>query len=325
MIVRPILVVVFALAAVPPHLCVGDVVDLSQRVGPYSGLRSLADVQQAVRDGFNLTVQSTSDPVVLKSMREQGMKYIDIKLWSLVNAYCRAQAVEQKARGETRSCVISAAAQQTLLGQATRHLDEVRNDPGIAAFWILDDYPWGDISSTLEQLHALIVKSTEGRKPSVCGIGGSLDHRTANDRRFEPDREYTTRALDNLTPAACDVIAPYFYGSATANDPRWIDWTMGSLMPWFIDELRQRGFGEPQLLPVLHAFSAARTPGGTYYVHPRPEDIEAQAKAYCDSGAIGLLFFTWQARDALNGYENDAQIRAGVTKAVANCRPRLQS
>jgi hypothetical protein len=309
---------------VPQHVLASDWVDLSGRVGPYSGLRTLADVQQAARDGFNLTVQSTSDPAVLKSMRDQGMKYIDIRLWSLVNAHCRAQAVEQKARGEARRCVVSGAAQQTLLDQAARHLDEVRNDPGIAAFWILDDYPWGNISSTLEGLHALIVKSTGGRKPSVCGIGGSLDHRATKNGTFAPDRDYITRALDNLTPAGCDVIAPYFYGSATANDPRWIDWTMGSLMPWFIVELQQRGFGKPQLLPVLHAFSAARTPGGSYYVHPQPEDIEVQANAYCESGAIGLLFFTWQAPDALTGYQNDAQIRAGVTKAIAGCRPRLQ-
>jgi hypothetical protein len=54
-----------------------------------------------------------------------------------------------------------------------------------------------------------------------------------------PDRAYIELSLQNITPAGCDVIAPYFYGAATENDPAWIDWKMADLMPWFTRRPRQ--------------------------------------------------------------------------------------
>src|SRR6202011_4081148 len=104
---------------------------------------------------------------------------------------------------------------------------------------------------------------TGSHKPTICGIGGSLDLRMATNPRILPDRAYIELSLQNITPAGCDVIAPYFYGAATENDPAWIDWKMADLMPWFMQRLRSQGFSRPALLPVVHAFYAGKRGGTT--------------------------------------------------------------
>lgn len=296
---------------------------LRDRVGPYSGILTIADAKAAAADGFNLTVQSTYDPAVLASMRDLGINHIDIFLWGLIHTPCKVQFDRETAAGSKRRCDLSAETQQSILRDAALHLDKVKNDSNVAAYWILDDYPWGNVSAVLAGLHGLIDKQnreTGTSKPTICGIGGSLDHRTAANQKILPDRGYTELSLQNITPAACDVIAPYFYGAATENDPTWIDWTMASLMPWFMQRLHDQGFSRPALLPVPQAFYANKRGGTTYFVQPRPEDVAAQAKTYCGYGAISLMFFTWQAEDAERSYVNDAGIREGVRRATLACR-----
>jgi len=297
--------------------------DLANRIGPYSGVLSIADAKAAAADGFNLTVQSTYDPTVLAAMRDLRINHIDIQLWGLIYAQCKIQFDRETAAGSSRHCDLSAETGQSILRDAAVHLDKVKNDPSVAAYWLLDDYPWGNVTPILVALHGLVGsvnQETGTNKPTICGIGGSLDHRTVSNRRILPDRAYIELSLQNVTPAACDVVAPYFYGAATENDPTWIDWTMANLMPWFMQRLSKQGFSHPALLPVSQAFYANKRGGSTYYVRPRPEDIAAQAKAYCGSGAIALMFFTWRAADAERSYANDADIQEGVREAAAACR-----
>lgn len=295
---------------------------LAHRTGPYGGITQMDDVSAAARDGFNLTVLSTTDPAVLTAMRNAGMKYIDNRPWNLLIARCRVQLGLEKDRGETKRCSLSDSDKQALLDEVDKHLQAVKNDPGVAAYWILDDYPSGNVSATLASMHDLIARAnseTHAAKPTICGIGGSLDRRASPDSAFKPDREYIWRALENVTPAACDVIAPYFYGTAAADDPTWVDWTMSDLLKEFSNRLRQRGFARPVLMPVLHAFSATRKSGPFYYVHPTPDDIATQAAAYCRMGAVSLMFFTWDSRDADRSYKNDQELQEGVRRARQNC------
>lgn len=297
--------------------------DLANRIGPYSGVVTLEDAQSMSDAGFNLTVQSAYDPTVLKAMGDAGIKHIDIQLWSYIYAQCKAQFDREAASGAPRHCELAPDQQQTILAQAAARLDKIKDDPTVAAYWVLDDYPWGDISSTLNALHALVTKvnqATHAHKAVICGVGGSLDHRNATNPAIVPDRAYIELSLRNVTPAACDVIAPYFYGAATQNDPTWIDWSMGNLMPWFMQQLRAKGFASPALLPVTHAFYAGKRGGTTYYVQPRPQDMAAQARTYCANGAIALMFFTWAASDAEHAYTNDESLRDGVHQAAAACQ-----
>lgn len=296
---------------------------IAGRIGPYSGVRTLEDVAAATRDGFNITVQSAYDPAVLKAMTQQGMKYIDIQLWSLLYAQCKRQFDAEAAAGARRSCNLSSQSRTDILHEAEKHIRQVGANADVVAFWILDDYPAGDVSGLLEDLRALVQRSgdeTGTRRPVICGVGGSLDHRSERDPAIRPDRTYIEAALVNLTPSACDIVAPYFYGAAVRDDPRWIDWSMADLMPWFMNKLRDRGFDRPALLPVVQAFYAGKRGGTTYYVQPGARDIEAQARAYCRQGALAMMFFTWQASDAERSYSNDPDIRAGVAAAVNACR-----
>ena len=301
----------------------GNWSELTDRVGPYGGILTIADAKAAAADGFNLTVQSAYDPAVVAAMGDLGINYIDIQLWEYIHKQCKIQFDREIAAGGTRHCDLSVDDQQAVLRDAKARLDKVKNDPNVAAYWILDDYPWGNVTSTLVALRRLVDEAnqeTGANKPTICGIGGSLDHRTATNRKILPDRHYIELALQNITPAACDVIAPYFYGAATENDPTWIDWSMADLMPWFIQRLRDQGFNHPALLPVPQAFYANKRGGTTYFVQPRPGDIAAQANTYCGFGAIALLFFTWQASDAEHSYANDADLREGVRQSAVACR-----
>jgi hypothetical protein len=296
---------------------------LAGRVGPYSGLRTADDVKAAAADGFTLTVQSTYDTSVLAVMRDAGINHIDIRIWNFLYAACRAQTDRQRAAGVRPQCALGPDEQQSVLRDAAKHLDEVKGDPNVAGYWILDDYPQGNVGPTLLALHGLIEQANRDtglRKPTICGVGGSLDHRTAMKPRLAADRAYIELSLQNILPAACDVVAPYFYGAATENDPTWVDWTMSDLYPWFLQRLHAQGFSQPTLLPVVQAFMAGKRGGTTYYVKPRPADMAAQARAYCSGGAIGLLFFSWSAGDVEQFYSNDADLRSGVKLADDACR-----
>jgi hypothetical protein len=175
------------------------------------------------------------------------------------------------------------------------------------------------------RLREAVLKSNQVsgfQRATICGVGGSLDARASTDAStFAPHREYMDRALANLSPDGCDVVAPYFYGTAATDDATLIDWSMRDLLPYFRQRLETRGFKAPSLslLPVIHAFAFKSPASRTYYVMPRPQDIAAQMKAYCDTGALGLLFFTWASRDADRSYSNDAGIRDGIARGRAAC------
>src|SRR5581483_5319265 len=101
------------------------------------------------------------------------------------------------------------------------------------------------------------------------------------------------------------------------------EWSMGDLLPYFRSRLRSSGFASASLMPIVHAFEYAK-PNGNYYVRPRAADLAAQISAYCDAGAISVLFFTWgNMKDAADrSYVDDPQIKAGVQKGMAYCRSR---
>lgn len=298
------------------------------RIGPYGGILTVEDARRMTADGLTLTVLSSSAPQILAALREGGAGYIDNFLWEQIHQRCLAQYAAQKAAGRLLACSLSDDEQKAIVQAAAAHLRQVESDPGVVAFWILDDYPHGDVSAVLKTLNDLVKHSNAAshvERPTICGIGGSLDaKKSPQDERFVPNHLYTAQSLFNVSPAACDLIAPYFYGTALADDPQLIDWSMKDLMPYFLQRLRDRGFDTSSrlLLPVSHAFSYKAPTSTTFYVMPRPEDIATQMKAYCDAGAFSMLFFTWQSQDADRSYSNDDAIRAGVHRGRAACLER---
>lgn len=298
--------------------------DLYQRAGPFSGLRTSEDFQDAARDGFTLTLTTATTPRALEAMRPLHIKFLYSGLWTPIRDHCVTQFEAERREGLAHKCELSPNDERSIIDSVKRRLNAVENEPDIVGYWILGDYPWANISSTLATIHSMVAQAnrkTGMRKPTVCGIGGSLDRRTAVDSAFKPNRRDIELSLSNVTPNACDIVAPYFYGVAAADDPTWVDWTMANLLPWFIGRLRQRGFDHPILLPVLQAFSS-KTGSGTYYVKPNSEDIVEQARAYCKLGTIALLFFTWRSPDSNYSYINDSPIRKGVRTARTTCWAR---
>jgi hypothetical protein len=296
---------------------------LANGVGPYGQLFTESEVAAAALDGFNLTLLAASPPDLRNSLTVHGVRYLDPKPWKYIRARCAAQWANEAALGQTRSCALTAEDQSLILDAMRSRLAEVENDPGLVGYYVLDDYPFGDVTVTLRAIRALIMESNQRvgvTRPVVCGVGGTLDSRAGNTGLFTADHSYTEEALVNVSPDTCDIVAPYFYGVARVNDPDLVDWSMQDLIPWFIGALHDRGFTQPSLLPIVQAFSAPAAQGAVY-IEPTPQNMSAQASAYCGTGyAVALLFFTWSGPDLTNTYANDANLRLGVFAAAKACR-----
>jgi len=300
--------------------------DLTGRVGPYGGIASADDARRMLADGLRLAVVSGASREVLTTLREGGAKYIDVRLWTLVSDVCRRQFAVETAARQPHACVMSAADEDQIVAKASAYLRTVEKDPALAGLWILDDFPDGDVTSVLYRLRNLVHQSNARSgfdRPTVCGVGGTLDYkRSPADASFIRDHNYMDQALRNVFPAACDIVSPYFYAGAFADDPRLVDWSMHDLLPYFEQALSARGYDMSSriLLPIAHAFAFHAAGGASYFVTPRPQDIATQMTAYCDSGAISMLFFTWRSADADRSYANDANLREGVQQGLAACR-----
>jgi len=273
-------------------------------------------------DGLALVVGPSKDALPL--LRDRGVRYIDAHLWSLAYSVCERQFAIEQAALRPLACTVSQTDEDEVATQAAAYLRSIDTDPALAGFWILDDYPHGEIARVLARLRAVVQESnarTGFRRFTICGVGGSLDvKRTPNDAAFRPNHGYMDRALQNVSPAACDMVSPYFYATAAADDPRLIDWSMHDLLPYFLQALRARGYDPSAdvLLPIAQAFSAHAAGSTTYYVTPRPADIATQMTAYCEH-ASSVLFFTWRSKDADRSYAVTADMKSGVQQGRAAC------
>ncbi len=296
-----------------------------RRVGPYGGIVTADDARQMVADGFRLAVVSGIGADVSAVLQGAGAKYIDTRLWGLIFEVCRRQYDVESAAGRPLACVLSASDENAITTEASNYLRRAERDPALAAFWILDDDPRGDVTGMLRRLRDLVHESNARSafaRPTVCGVGGLLDHkRSPNDSSFAPDRLYMVHALRNVSPAGCDLVAPYFYGAATVEDPSLIDWSMRDLLPYFQEALKAKGYESARdvMMPLAHAFSSRPQGDSSHFVKPRAADVEAQMRAYCESGAASVLFFTWRSQDAEFSYANDSGLRDGVQRGKADC------
>jgi hypothetical protein len=299
---------------------------LAGRFGPYGGIKTADDVKAMIADGFTMAVISAPSTNIQTALQAGGAVYLDSHMWGFIDRVCKGQG------GKT--CSLSGTDQRSILDQVSAYLNQVQSQPALAGYWILDDYPHGDVSSTLIAIRQLIQKSNAGsgvKRPTICGVGGNLDRRPAPGRPFTPDRSYLDAAMVNVVPSACDVVAPYVYGvvrppAGLRMDIRssadMVDWTMKDLLPYMMAELRVQGFESNSgvLLPIVHAFSY-QEPGKTaFWAKPGKVDVARQMRAYCQASAIGVLFFTWQGSQSDMNYSNDQDIRDGVKLGMADCR-----
>ena len=295
------------------------------RVGPYGGINADADAHQMLAAGLSLAVTAGLSSQTAAVLNAGGGRYIDNRPWSRLYAVCRLQYAVADLNHQPRSCTLSPADESAIATQVSADLLRSEGDPALAGFWVLDDDPHGDVNSVLARIHALVAASnvrSRINRPTVCGVGGVLDHkRSPSDASFAPDRQSMVSALRNVSPAGCDLVAPYFYGAASTDDPSLVDWSLQDLLPFFELAVKGKGYPSPAdvLLPLVDAFSY-HAPGATsYYVKPRADDVLAQMHAYCAAGASSVLFFTWRSQDADTSYANDSDLQSGVQRGRADC------
>lgn len=276
-------------------------------------------------DGLSMLVGGS----VSESARvESGVSYVDGYPWGLILAYGCPDFFARKAA----SCQIDDATSASMLAKLQAHLDAQKHDNNVIAYWILDDYPGGDISPVLEKMHDLIVASNNDPassfpRPALCGFGGQIlplsdKHPTPTD----PHMSYFAKSLTNFSTSYCDMVAiyPYAANSGTGpNDPSQYDWSMKYLLPEMFKELQDRGWdssAEP-LIGMPQAF------GYSSYVAPTEADLATQMTVYCNAGAVSLLVYSWN-----DGYPsafpdkpstepvNSVEMRNGITQGLSQCQ-----
>jgi hypothetical protein len=300
---------------------------ITGRFGPYGGISTADDARQLNIASFNLVLPGSFMANLRADLFGDGAAFIDPKIWALIDEKCSAQVASKKAMNLPPGCDLTPADQEEIATAAKMHLEEVKTEPGLVGVWILDDYPQGDITAVLKTLHGLVhaAGASVGRNlPTICGLGGSLDLRDSTHESFKPQHKWIDQPAINVTPAACDYVAPYFYGSRPQPNPDLVDWSMRDVIPYALQVLRAKGFNTSGILiPILDAFGScerSRASGTSCYVTPRPQDILAQAKAWTEAGAVAMMFFTWHSSDSDENYLNSASIRDGVQQAAAYFR-----
>jgi hypothetical protein len=165
-------------------------------------------------------------------------------------------------------------------------------NPLVAGYWILDDVaPWdvGGMREALTEIRAIVPAS----QPEICGFTASL-----GDGRSS---EWDGRIAANFSAAYCDAVAPYVYAQpqAPGSPPPDVDWSMGDLLPRILHSLAEHGWdaaGQP-LIGVAQAWSGRHAADGEIVQRPKRADIVTQAHAFCQAGAAGIAWYSWELSD----------------------------
>lgn len=297
---------------------------ISGRVGSYDA-RTTQNLTDMAADGLSMLVGGT----VSESARvEAGISYIDGYPWGLILAYGCPDFFARK----SPSCQISDSTSVWMLSQLQAHLDTQRSDSNVIAYWLLDDYPGGNISTVLQKMHDLIAASNDDPassfpRPALCGFGGQIlplsdKHPTPTD----PHMSYFAKSLTNFSTSYCDMVALYPYASnsgSSLSDPSRFDWSMKFLLPEMFKELQDRGW-DSSTEPLI---GMPQTFGYATYVGPTQAEIVTQMTSYCNAGAVALLIYSWD-----DGYPsafpdspsrepvNSPDMRAGIGQGVKQCQ-----
>jgi len=262
-----------------------------------------------------------------QALNSLHMKVIDAMPWTYLYRYeCHRLKTIESPSAFASYCngdYPEMANEDALFAALTAHLRQVKANPLIIGYWVLDDWVQdaGDGKQILMHIHTLIQKYTPGR-PTICGFGGSIG--------LNQDYEWEDWVANNFSPQGCDMVAPYIYTPSMANgtpppDPDAFNWSMQGLLPALFTSLKQRGWDikkEP-LIGIGQAFGGPFTEGNRYYVVPNAKDIATQSKSFCEHGATGLVFYTWDS----SGFGptnqtpmNSPEIEMGIQNGVAACK-----
>ena len=279
------------------------------------------EVADAASDGlqvdFHYGMPARPNDSLGRALTTNRIKLVDSALWDMLgNSHCYDLA--SSSRGP---CV------DTLLTNVRQHLLETRDNPLVAGYWILDDYP-GDVKTILPQLTNLVHQYAPG-KPTICGFGGAL--------YTNGGIGWDEQTVSNFSQEGCDVLALYIYAVAQhtntqCNDfirppdvqgPDAYDWTMSRLLPTAFASLEQRGWN-PQHTPwigIADAWAGCRKDlnNTSYQVIPTASNMETQALSFCKAGAQGIVWYGWEDTTVNVFPDKSAQMKEGVQRGVRAC------
>lgn len=261
-----------------------------------------------------------------QTLQALHMHEIDSYIWTLLFQYeCHRSKLHQPP-GSTPYCQedyphINTLA--TLFQDITWHLQRVRNNALIDAYWVIDGWPAWDYGSArliLQQIHALIQQWTPN-KPALCGFGGVLGLHVD----YWDDQE-----ADNFSPQGCDMVGIYVYSAylsptvSPAPSSNAFDWSMSSILPKIFHSLSRRGWNKQRepFIAIAQGFSGTIASTGWYLVTPNAQNLATQALAFCRQGASAVFFYAWNTdRELLQPQTpmNNSLLADGVKQAVTVC------
>lgn len=280
------------------------------------------------RDGLTAVIINDI-PSTDTALESAGVRAVDNYPWMLIADY----GCSDYFSGKSASCQISDSTSAWILSQLQAHLADQQGNSNVIAYWILDDYPGGDISSLLQKMHDLIVASNHDpsasfARPAICGLGGIVAPSSdTNITDADPVMHGFRQALVNFRPSYCDMIALYLYagsmGYGYPTDPSQYDWSMTYLLPAIFKDLQGLGWNgssEP-LVAIPQAF------GYGDWITPTGADLAAQMTAYCKAGAVALFAYSWEDGYPINNPNspylelfNSADLRTGLENGFTQCR-----
>jgi hypothetical protein len=213
--------------------------------------------------------------------------------------------------------------ESTMLSDIQQAVATDAKDPHVVGYWVLDDWPYTDTAQAaalLPQITSIIHTYAPGRL-SICGFGASM---TPNGTPWD---DYTRAVLDSYTPQGCDLPAFYIYSqpmSDSSTPPSTFDWSMPRLLKDMLSDLRGHGWDRAQgFIGIGQGW--AGTVGGShpmYEIEPTAGDMATQAGAFCQAGAVGVVFYAWAAGGIgqLHTPANDSQMLAGVQQSAQSCQ-----
>jgi hypothetical protein len=336
-----ILLLVFSLVALPLSLLIQYRQNLIQQDEFYKshilGGFSIDTPQKATNaaaDGVQVTFKYGQPPSDEDSLGQKlqalDMKVIDGYISSYLYYYeChRTAELQPSLLGPGQYCQKdphpSLTNENALLAAVATHLKQVKDNPLIIGYWVLDDWVQWDAGSArpvLIKIHKLIQQYTPDR-PAICGFSGSIGLRQ--------EYAWADWIADNFSPQGCDKVGFYIYTSSLpittqAEAPDAYNWPMSGVLPAMFASLQQRGWAmtrEP-LIGIVQAFGGPTAHTDRYWVTPTARDIETQSRSFCEHGATGLTFYTWG--DSEYGPEsqtpmNSSQIQMGIRNGIVACK-----
>jgi len=288
---------------------------------------------QAALDGVRVALEYNPPPsengTLGRKLLSLHMRVIDGYISSYLSGYeChRIKTVKPHPAGQEDYCRAdnypNLTDKNVLLAAIAAHLKEVQDNQLVIGYWVLDDWPSWDAGSArqiLVKIRDLIQYYTPGL-PAICGFGGFI----------HPGHTYGWGdwIADNFSPQGCDFVGFYIYApdvpdTVQAPSPDVYGWSMSALLPAMFASLQQRGWDmrkEP-LIGIGQAFGGPISNTSNYWVTPDAKDIETQSKSFCEHGATGLAFYSWD--DTKFGPKtqtplNDSEIEIGIQKGIRAC------